>query len=287
MKYQDITGMKFSHLTAKKYLGRSKWLCECDCGRETTPYISELKKGISKSCGKCKFSVKSRGPNDLVGKRFGKLTVVRLAQPRKIPSGKTTYFWVCKCDCGNETEVSSGHLTSGHTLSCGCLHQNMMDTIGERTRTHGRCDKRLKTKSYKTWVYIKRRCYYEKDVDYKNYGARGIKIAGIWLNDPAAFCEYVEALDRYSEPGTTIDRIDSDGNYEPGNLRWATMAEQRRNTSRTHLVTINGETLCLLDWAKRYNISTNTIYRRIKECGMNEVEAITTPKQPRVKFVRG
>lgn len=284
MKFQDITGVKFSHLTAKRYLGKSQWLCVCDCGRETTPYISELKKGISKSCGKCEFSVKNRGPNDLTGKRYGILSVVGLAQPRRIPSGKKVYFWRCVCDCGNETEVSSAHLTSGHTQSCGCLHQKIMDNIGERASTHGRTKGVQKTKSYKTWGYIKRRCYYEKDIDYKYYGARGIKIADCWVNNAEAFCEYVESLPRYNEQGTTLDRIDSNGNYEPGNIRWVTMAEQRRNTSRTHLITINGETLCLLDWAKRYNISPHTIYRRMKKFGMDEVTAITMPKQPRVKI---
>jgi hypothetical protein len=229
---------------------------------------------------------KMRGPNNLVGKKFGLLTVVRMSEPKRLPCGKLVYHWICKCDCGNETEASSGHLTSGHTQSCGCLHQAVLDAIGERNVTHGKCKNREQTKSYRTWGYIKRRCYYEKDVDYKYYGARGIKMADIWVNDATAFCNYVEALDRYLEPGTTIDRIDTNGNYEPGNLRWVTMPEQRRNTRRTNLVTINGETLCIQDWAKRYSISTDTIYRRIKKHGMSEVEAITTPLQPRVKFLK-
>lgn len=284
MKKLDITGEKNWHLTAVKDLGRSRWLCVCDCGAEKEINISYLRSGKAKCCGKCEFDGRRRQPNDLTGKRYGLLTVVGLAKSKKIPSGKNVYFWKCVCDCGNETEVSSAHLISGHTQSCGCLHQKMMDTIGERASTHGRTKGFQKTKSYKTWGYIKRRCYYEKDIDYKYYGARGIKIADCWINNAEAFCEYVESLPRYNEQGTTLDRIDSNGNYEPGNIRWVTMAEQRRNTSRTHLITISGETLCLLDWAKRYNISPDTIYRRMKKFGMDEVTAITMPKQPRVKI---
>ena len=142
--------------------------------------------------------------------------------------------------------------------------------------SHGKTRYKLPTKSYKRWTQIKRRCYNPNDIDYPNYGARGIKMWDGWVNNPAAFCEYVESLERYEETNTTIDRIDYNKGYEPDNLRWITLAEQQRNKSTNIWITANGKTQLLIDWAKETGIDRRTIGYRIKH-GWSDLDAVTMP----------
>ena len=113
---EDLTGQRFGMLTV---LERSEqknyyWLCRCDCGKTVEVQVYKLKTGHTQSCG-CMKS------NDLTGKRFGRLLVLRRSE-RKTDYGQS--FWICRCDCGNEKEVIHSSLTCGTVLSCGCLHQD-------------------------------------------------------------------------------------------------------------------------------------------------------------------
>jgi hypothetical protein len=178
---------------------------------------------LSRACARCKSPL---GPakktparfcsqrcalgTDLTGARFGKLTALRPGPPA--PGPKTT--WWVRCDCGNEKVVRTYNLRAG-TATCGCA-----------TLKHGHARRGTVkgTPVYRSWRSMLRRCNDPKQKQYHDYGGRGISVHPDWC-DFAAF--YAHMGDR--PEGTTLDRIDTDGNYEPGNCRWATRSEQRRN----------------------------------------------------------
>lgn len=153
------------------------------------------------------------------GKRFGKLTVRR--QDGTNRHGKAV--WLCSCDCGGETRVVGSDLTSGHTRSCGCLH---VDEVRSRMTTHGQARHSTRSSLYHVWSQMKSRCTNPKNAGYPNYGGRGIRVCDEWARSFEAFAAH---MGERPSPAHSIDRIDNDGNYEPGNVRWATPKEQRHN----------------------------------------------------------
>ncbi len=175
----------------------------------------------------------------MIGKRFGKLTVLSECETMK-------HKYKCLCDCGNIKYISKYHLLDGHTKSCGC----------SRGIKHGKHHTRL----YRIYYKIKTRCYNKKHNGYKNYGGRGVKICDAWLSDFMNF--YNWAMSNGYQEGLTIDRIDIDGNYEPKNCRWVTMKQQNRNKRDTVNITINGVTKCLTDWCYILGLNYNTVQAR-------------------------
>lgn len=131
------------------------------------------------------------------------------------------------------------------------------------TATHGETRGGKPSKEYLVFRGMLERCNDPTNKHYHDYGGRGIRVCDEW-NHISRFPLFLEHVGRRPSPKHTIDRINHDGNYEPGNLRWATMAEQMRNTRRTRFFTINGETLCLKDWALKLKLPYRSVWARLK-----------------------
>jgi hypothetical protein len=148
--------------------------------------------------------------------KFGKLTIIEEVESKIFGRIKQRYV-LCKCDCGTFKKVQLNALKSNKTKSCGCLHKKVFNN-----------KKHLEsyTKEYRTWIYMKTRCYNSNSQRYHMYGGRGITVCDRWLN---SFENFLADMGRKPTPQHSIDRINVNGNYEPNNCRWATQVEQLNN----------------------------------------------------------
>lgn len=206
---------------------------------------------------------------NLIGKRFGRLVVIE-----QIGKNKHGHIlWLCRCDCGQEKIIRGGHLRDNKIKSCGCLNAELSS---RRNTSHG-CSL---TPIYHIWRSMNDRCNNPNDRGYHKYGERRIKVCWRWSNkNPTGFENFYEDVDNPPE-GLTLDRINNNGNYEPGNWRWATPKEQSRNTRRNHLLPINGKEKCLAECSEIIGIKSATIRSRIKR-GWPKEKALTFPVRRR------
>ena len=231
-KFIDLTGQRFGLLTvvsrAHKDPGSTThhlWECKCDCGNTVLVRGPSLRKGITKACGcmKGKRANKKEKSNskafirkqqvverkklrDLAGKKFGRLTVI---------SKEGTRRWLCQCDCGNTTICHGASLKNGNTKSCGCFRREQRSTLNGMSHTP----------TYNSWRCMIYRCTNPKDAKWEYYGGRGVSVCDRWLN----YENFLSDMGERPE-GKTIDRINPDGNYEPGNCRW--LEKQKQNGNR-------------------------------------------------------
>lgn len=166
---------------------------------------------------------------DLTGQRFGRLVAIRRIEPAQGATRRRT-MWLCQCDCGQQCEKCGWQL-GRRIRSCGCLQQESRITANA---THGHSSRRRgnkQTTTYTIWLNMLKRCANPRDTHYDRYGGRGITVCDRWRQSFEAFI-----ADMGERPdGLTLERKENDGDYEPGNCRWATRAEQSRNSSSTKL----------------------------------------------------
>lgn len=187
---------------------------------------------------------------DFMGRRFGRLVAVGFTRENGVS------FWVCDCDCGKSTTAETAVLRRGMKQSCGCLQRER--TI-EAVRIHGGADGGKETPEYSTYKRMRLRCYWTGHVSFKNYGGRGIKVCDRWLNgdgERSGFECFLSDMGPKPTPKHSIDRHpDNNGNYEPGNCRWATVLQQRRKTRKSRIVEVGDNRVCLTEACEMLGIS--------------------------------
>ena len=200
-------------------------------------------------------------PPDLVGNKYGELTVIETIGSK---NGRT--IWHCKCSCGRVCDVDTHSLTTGNTKSCGCKKYGGRLSHGNTVGGH--------TRLYNIWNGMKNRCKNKSHIGYKYYGAKGIEVCDEWA-DFMKFKKWAES-NGYDDH-LSIDRIDSNKNYRPENCRWVTSKVQSNNTCRNHYITVDGDTKTISQWAEKVGIPSRTIAARINVLGWPPQEAVLTP----------
>lgn len=201
---------------------------------------------------------------DMTGKRFGRLVAVR--RVANGACGKAA--WECKCDCGCVIIALAGNLSSATTQSCGCLKR-------EQQTRHGHARKRNASAEYRAWHNIRSRCSNQRSKDWPRYGGRGIRVCARWDESFEAFLADMGGRPSRSH---SLDRINNDGDYEPGNCRWSLPLEQGRNRHNNRIYELNGVALIESEWCRRLGLkSPSAISGRIKT-GWTLAQALATPK---------
>lgn len=181
----------------------------------------------------------------------------------------------CECDCGGEKIVKMGCLKNGYTSSCGCLWREQ--AIKNIPRTH----EMSASREYWIWKSMKARCLNPNNASFNRYGGRGISVCERWMKFDNFYSDMGDAPSRL-----TLDRKDNNGNYEPGNCRWATYKQQQRNRSSNHRIAHNGTTKSMVEWSEDLGISYNTIQGR-HSSGYPEQELLSPLHQGVGLSVRG
>ena len=194
----------------------------------------------------------------IIGAKFGRLVVIDDAMPTiRKDRGTKQRTALVKCECGNEKVVQVSCLRSGNTTSCGCFAREVTRLANS---THGEAGSSRSTE-YHSWRGMIDRCTNQQHISHKYYGPFGVKICRKWRNSFEAF---LADMGRKPSPRHSIDRFpDPNGNYEPGNCRWATPQEQGQNFRTTKRIEFNGELLTSQEWSLKTKISNKEINRRL------------------------
>lgn len=264
----DLSGNKFGSLTVIKKQGihtqkcggkNILWLCQCDCGNTRIVPGTSLTQGIVTKCVKCV----NKSRKNLVGEKFGKLTVIKRSDDYISPKGKHSPMWLCQCECGNIKAITQSSLESGGTKSCGCSRY-------ESKTKHGLSGSRL----YNIWSNMKQRCNSENQSNYNRYGGRGITYCKQW-EDFSGFSKW--AFENGYEDTLTIERKDVNGNYCPENCCWIPQPDQAKNRRPSlRLVDKNGNERLMVDIAEELGISADVVRARY-ESGWDLYSAVYTP----------
>lgn len=192
-----------------------------------------------------------------VGDRFGRLKVLAVGW-----KGRYRYYAICQCDCGIEKSIRIDGLSSGKVISCGCYRLEVVKKHGLTESVH-----------YDRWKKMLDRCENPASPSFPNYGGRGIKVCERWHD----IANFISDLPDGFEPGMEIDRIDNNGDYCPGNIRWSTKQSNSCNRRSTRLITHNGVTRTAKEWSLLLGGAHGLVAERIDEFGWSEERAVTTP----------
>lgn len=253
------------------------WVCKCThCGDVKKLQPSAVKRG--KQCA-CQRSAEHDAVwAGRIGQRYGRLVITGFEH--KISGKNKKTFAKCNCDCGGSVMAQYSSLVYGQTKSCGCLAEEFIKKAKD-----GRSVARSRSPLYSTWYGMNYRCYNHKSSSYKDYGGRGIRVCDEWLGH--------DGFDRFEkwsyengyapESGLSLDRIDVNGNYEPGNCRYTTVYVQavnqrppKRRPVKTYI--IDGAEKTLKGWCDEYHISVQAVKYRCETIGMSLEDALKTPK---------
>jgi hypothetical protein len=193
---------------------------------------------------------------DISGQTFGRLIVIG-----RVPTDGKHVLWSCRCECGTEKTVRGEHLNRGRVVSCGCYGRTAATTHGQ-----------YKTPEYYVWAKVLDRCNNPRCANFKDYGGRGITVDPAWM----AFERFLADMGPRPSSQHSIDRVDNDGPYCRDNCRWATRAEQSRNTRANVLLTHAGRTMTLTDWAAETGLTRYALEARIRY-GWSVARALTEP----------
>ena len=212
---------------------------------------------------------------DILGHRFGRLVVEAPAGVRIVGVQQKRAYWTCRCDCGATVDVMGKLLRNGSTSSCGCLRRDAVQ-YGLNFR-HGHARNGAHSPEYVSWSAMLNRCHSPGATQYRHYGGRGIEVCEEWRTSFEAF-----VADMGPRPSTnhSIDRIDPNGNYEPGNCRWVTKRAQSLNRRNTIRVSWRGRTLTLAEWEAETGIGAEALRQRIAK-GWDTERTFTQPQRKR------
>ena len=245
------------------------WNCRCDCGVEREVFGRSLKHGLTRSCG-CLRDDRTRERQIAktevrAGSKWGRWTVLEDTPSRR-------YYRLCRCHCGTEREVVLSALLSGRSASCGCASGKKQRTSRRQFANHGGTN----TPTWRSWISMVQRCTQEGEPQFSDYGGRGITICDRWLHGDGTRGGFECFLADMGErpQGHSLDRFpDVNGNYEPGNCRWASRTQQSRNRRDTLFLTHAGETRPLVEWAERQGLPMSRVHGRLHN-GWSKAQAV-------------
>lgn len=262
----EMSGRRFHRLTVLSADPDRKWhwLCICDCGVQKSISGDPLRRNLVKSCG----CLRRETDHPTVGEKFGYWTIAG----ESFKKG-AIWFISCQCVCGVKRDVKISALRDATSRSCGCHSSDLITKHGESGVN--------RTPEFATWNAIKNRCYNEKDKSFPDYGGRGIKVFAGWLTSYASFLAY---MGRRPSTEHSIERINNNGDYEPGNVKWATHVEQCNNKRSSRFLDFNGKRQTVALWAREIGVHQSIILARLKKGWSNE-QSLTTPVLPHHRFV--
>lgn len=201
---------------------------------------------------------------NLTGHVYGRLTVVSYAGKRGVQGSRV---WNCRCECGTELVCYASNLRTGDTRSCGCWQQENLPNIRLK---HGGCRKVGRLPEHNVFVLARQRCINPKLKSYRHYGGRGIEFRF------TSFEHFMDAVGPRPSPRHSLDRIDNEGHYEPGNVRWATTEQQANNKRNSVWVSYGGRSLTVAELATETGVPRFTLRRRLS-CGWCVECAVSLP----------
>lgn len=198
---------------------------------------------------------------DLIGERFSRLKVLK-----EDSEGRPRVHWLCECDCGVTVTVASNNLTNGHTQSCGCFKAERWSAT---VTSHG-LSRKYKAE-YGIWKKMRARCSSVTDVQYVDYGGRGIKVDQAW----ESFASWLGDVGPRPSTKHSLNRIDNDGPYAKHNCEWATAKEQANNRRSNKFITVSGERMTVAQASARFGVKYATLQRRLKNKTPEEACGVT------------